>query len=243
VARWGMVIDLRACVGCHACAVACATEWDVPAGQGRTHVRETPIVGTFPALKSSVFVAQCNHCDHPPCVPACPSGATSQGADGIVRIDRAVCIGCGFCLEACPYDARYLNPLDRKVDKCDFCAARLERGQEPACVATCTAHAKHFGDLEDPQSGVATLVYELGASRIDTRSAAVGPNVYYSGKPAQLDLVRATFQPRGPRLRFAGTAWRRVLTPLVLTIVGASFLGQAVAFFNQLRTGEQDFED
>jgi tetrathionate reductase subunit B len=242
VARLGMVIDLRACVGCHACAVACATEWHVPAGLGRTHVRETPIVGTFPSLQSSVFVAQCNHCDHPPCVTACPSGATSQSADGVVHVDRAVCIGCGFCVAACPYDARYLNPHDRKVDKCDFCSARLERGQDPACVATCTAHAKHFGDLEDPQSDVARLVFDQGAARIDDASAPVGPNVYYAGRPAQLDMVRRTFAPRQSALPAAGKAWR-VLTPLVLTLVGASFLGQAVAFFNQLRTGEQDFED
>jgi tetrathionate reductase subunit B len=243
VARWGMVIDLKACVGCHACTVACATEWDVQAGEARTHVRATPVVGTFPDLQSSVFVAQCNHCDRPPCVAACPSGATSQGGDGVVRIDRAVCIGCGFCVEACPYDARYLNPKDRKVDKCDFCAARLERGQEPACVATCTAHAKHFGDLEDPRSEVARLVYEQGARRIESPAAAVGPNVYYRGKPAQLDLVHATFAPRASRMPVAGTAWGRVLGPLMLTMVGATFLGQAVAFFNQLRTGEQDFED
>jgi len=237
-----MVIDLRACVGCHACTVACATEWNVPAGQGRTHVRQTALAGRFPALQASVFVSQCSHCDRAPCVAACPSGATSQGADGIVRIDRAVCIGCGFCVEACPYDARHIDARDRKADKCDFCSARVERGQEPACVATCTAHAKHFGDLEDPQSEVAKRVYEGGANRIESASVAVGPNVYYGGTPAQLGLVRKEFPPRRPRLPVSGTAWR-VLTPLVLTMVGASFLGQAVAFFNQLRTGEQDFED
>jgi tetrathionate reductase subunit B len=243
VARWGMVIDLRACVGCHACAVACATEWSVPAGQVRTRVAETPVAGTFPALAASVFVAQCNQCDHPPCVAACPSGASSQGDDGIIRIDRAVCIGCGFCVDACPYDARHIDAVTRKADKCDFCAARLERGQQPACVATCTAHAKHFGDLEDPQGEAARLVYEGGAIRIESAATAVGPNVYYTGTPAQLALVEKSFPPREPRMPLAASAWRRLLTPLVATVVGASFLGQAVAFFNQLRTGEQDFED
>lgn len=243
MARYGMVIDLKACVGCHACTVACATEWNLPAGEARTHVRATPVAGTFPALQSSVFVAQCNHCDRPPCLEACPSGATSQGADGIVRIDHTVCIGCGFCMEACPYDARFLNPLDKKVDKCDFCAARIERGQEPACVATCTASAKHFGDLEDPGSAVFRLVYEQGAQRIESTAVAVGPNVFYAGKPAQLALVQTSFPPRAPRLPVAGTSLSRVLKGLVLTMVGVTFAGQAVAFFNQLRTGEQDFED
>jgi tetrathionate reductase subunit B len=243
VARYGMVTDLRKCVGCHACTVACNAEWDVPAGQARTDVRMTPIAGTFPALRSSVYVAQCNHCDHPPCVPACPSGATSQTETGIVRVDRHLCIGCGFCVEACPYDARHIDRRTRKADKCDFCFSRLERGQEPVCVATCTAHAKYFGDLEDRSSDVSRMVFEQGARRIETKQVAVGPNVYYTGKPAQLDLVHATFPPREPRMPTAATAWMRAFKPLMLAVVGATFVGQAVAFFTQLRNGEKDFED
>ena len=182
MARYGMVTDLRLCVGCHACTVACNAEWDVPAGQARTEVRTTPVAGTFPSLASSVFVAQCNQCDRPPCVDACPSGATSQTASGIVAVDKDVCIGCGFCVEACPYDARHLDRVTKKVDKCDFCLSRLERGQEPACVATCTAHAKYFGDLEDRESDVSRMVFEEGARRIETGAVAVGPNVYYAGR-------------------------------------------------------------
>jgi tetrathionate reductase subunit B len=243
VARYGMVTDLRTCVGCHACTVACNAEWDVPAGQARTRVKATPIAGTFPALTASVYVAQCNQCDRPPCVPACPSGATRQLSTGIVEVDERVCIGCGFCVDACPYEARHLDRETKKVDKCDFCLSRIERGQEPACVATCTAHAKHFGDLEDRRSDVSRLVYEEGARRIETGGVAVGPNVYYTGTPAQLDLVAATFPPREPRLPASATVWRRAFKPLMIAVVGATFLGQAVAFFTQLRTGEKDFED
>jgi tetrathionate reductase subunit B len=243
VARYGMVTDTRLCVACHACTVACNTEWTVPAGYARTRVRTTPVTGTFPTLASGIYVAQCNQCDHPPCVSACPSGATSQLDNGVVQIDRNVCIGCGFCVEACPYDARYINPDTKKVDKCDFCLSRVERGQEPACVATCTTHAKFFGDLEDRRSDVSRFVYEQGARRIETTDVAVGPNVYYLGRAAQLDLVGETFPPRQPRRPAAGRVWKGVVKPLVLAMIGVTFLGQAVAFFAQLHAGEKNFED
>lgn len=242
MARYAMVTDLRRCVACHACTAACNGEWDVPAGHARTRVRQTPVAGTFPKLTASAYVSQCNHCDHPTCVPACPSGATHQGPDGVVHVDKDVCIGCGFCVAACPYGARYLNPATKKVDKCDFCSPRVARGQQPACVKTCTAHAKYFGDLEDPASDVYRMVYAEGARRLETKDIAIGPRVYYLGKPEHVDLVFASFPPQPPRLPLAGETWRRLLKPLVLAAVGATFLGQAVAFFNQLWNGEEDHE-
>jgi len=100
--RYAMVIDLDKCVGCQACSVACSEEWEVPIGYARTHIRNTGIVGAFPHLTSAFHVAQCNQCDHPPCVLPCPTGATYQARDGIVRVDQGLCIGCSFCVEACP---------------------------------------------------------------------------------------------------------------------------------------------
>jgi tetrathionate reductase subunit B len=229
-------------VGCHACTAACNGEWDVPVGFARTRVRPTPVAGKLPKLSSSVYVAQCNHCDRPSCVPACPSGATYQGKDGVVHVDKAVCIGCGFCVDACPYGARYLNPATKKIDKCDFCSARTERGLPPACVATCTAHAKTFGDLEDPSSDVTRMVYHEGARRLETKDVAIGPRVYYQGKAEHVDLVLASFPPHLPRLLAAGEAWKRLLKPLVLLAVGATFLGQAGAFFYQLWKEEEENE-
>lgn len=243
MARYAMVTDITKCVGCQACTAACNSEWEVPAGFARTHVRPTPIAGTFPDLGSTFHVAQCNHCDRPPCVEPCPTGATSQLSNGIVQVDRQVCIGCGYCVEACPYDARFLNPVLKKVDKCDFCSARLERGQQPSCVTTCTAHAKYFGDLEDRSSEVFRFVYDQGAQRLETDAVAVGPNVYYRGKPRHLELLEASFPPRPPRLLAAGQAWRNVLKPLMMTAVGATFVGQAVAFFHQLSKGEDNFDE
>lgn len=243
MARYAMVTDLRKCVACHACTAACNAEWGVPPAHARTQVRTTPLSGSFPRLASSPYVAQCNHCERPPCVEPCPSGATFRGDDGIVRVDDGVCIGCGYCVAACPYDARFISPADKKVDKCDFCSLRTARGEAPACVVTCPANAKHFGDLEDPSSPVHRMVYLEGARRIESAAVAVGPNVYYLGKPEQLDLVEAAFPPHPPRLLAAGQVWRSVVKPLVLVAVGASFLGQAIAFFVQLGKGEKDFDD
>ena len=243
MARFAIVTDLRKCVGCQACTVACSAEWDVPPGEARTRVRATGVAGTFPNLTSSFYVAQCNHCDEPPCVPPCPSGATVQGRNGIVSVDKELCLGCGFCVEACPYGARFIDPSTKTVDKCDFCASRIERGEQPACVATCTAHAKYFGDLEDHGSDVYRMVYGEGARRMETASVAVGPNVYYLGRPEQLDLVQATFPPRAPRTPASADFWHGVARPLVFAAVGATFVGQAVAFFNQLKDGEPDIDD
>jgi tetrathionate reductase subunit B len=158
-------------------------------------------------------------------------------------VDKGVCIGCGFCVAACPYEARFINPADRKVDKCDFCSSRIARGELPACVTTCTANAKHFGDLEDSSSEVHRMVFAEGARRVESATIAVAPNVYYLGKPEHLDLVVASFPPRPPRLLAAGRTWRSLVRPLVLAAVGATFLGQAIAFFVQLGKGEKDFED
>jgi tetrathionate reductase subunit B len=238
MARYAMVIDLRKCVGCQACTVACNKEWDVPLGFARAQLRRTGIVGTFPKLASSFHVAQCNHCDRPPCAEACPTGATRQGVDGIVRIDTGVCVGCGYCVDACPYDARFINPDTHTAEKCDFCAARLERGLELVCVATCPAHAKYFGDLEDSRSEVFHMVFDLGARRLQTEQVTVAPNLYYLGKKSEVDLAFAKFPPHPPRTARAREFWGRVVKPLVMAAVAASFAGQAIAFFHQLNSGE-----
>lgn len=243
MARYAMVTDLRKCVACHACTAACNAEWAVPPGYARTRVRKTPLSGAFPDLTSSPNVAQCNHCDRPSCVPACPSGATYQDEAGVVRVDHDVCIGCAFCVDACPYDARFVSPVTRKVDKCDFCAPRVARGEKPACVDTCPAHAKHFGDLEDRSGEVHRMVFHDGARRVETEGVAVGPNVFYLGRPGHLDLVAKSFPPRAPKAPLAREAWRRLVKPLVLGVVGLTFVGQAVAFFTQLHKGEGDFDE
>lgn len=243
MARFAMVVDLQKCVACQACTVACNSEWEVPAGYARTHVRFAGPEGAIPRLVASPYIAQCNHCDRPACLQACPSGATYQSRDGIVKINRDLCIGCGFCIEACPYDARYLNPVTNKVDKCEFCSARIDNGLQPACVTTCIARARSFGNLEDSGSEVFRMVYERGARRNETEDVHIGPNVYYLGKEANVDLALAGFAPHLPRLVTPAAFWNSWVRPLVLAAIGATFLGQAVAFFRQLMAGEKQFED
>jgi tetrathionate reductase subunit B len=241
--RYAMVIDKERCVGCQSCTVACKSEWDVPEGGARTRVRSTGTQGNYPSLVSTFHVSQCNHCERPTCVPACPSGATYQDAHGIVRVNKDVCIGCGSCVAACPYGARYIDSSKGVVDKCDFCASRLEQGLQPACVLTCPSNAKTFGDLEDPSGKVFNLVYRDGAHRIDSPNVSIGPNVYYLGKPEHIALAAATFPVGRPQTVAAGKVWSAVAKKVVYLAVGATFLGQAIAFFHQLATGEKQYDE
>ncbi len=178
-AVWGMVIDLRKCIGCQACTVACSTENQIPIGKFRT------IVSTYEVERSGIsrrvnLPRLCNHCEKPACTQVCPTQATYKRADGVVVVDNTMCIGCGYCIQACPYEARFINPLTRTADKCTFCLHRIEAGLYPACVETCVGEARVFGNFNDPQSEVSKLVsqYPVGVLK---KSMGTEPMVYYIG--------------------------------------------------------------
>jgi len=177
MARFGMVIDTRRCVGCMACVVACKTENEVPAGLNRDWIT-TEVSGRFPTLALEIRSERCNHCDRPPCVACCPTGASHVEEFGeVVLVDPELCIGCKACLASCPYDARFVHP-DGYADKCTFCIHRVKDGREPACVAVCPTRCMHFGDLDDPESEVARLLVSRPHHSI-LPEAGTGPRIFY----------------------------------------------------------------
>jgi tetrathionate reductase subunit B len=213
--RWGMVMDLRKCIGCRACTVACKAENNVSLGRFRAVIQEQTY-GTFPNTKKAFLPLMCNHCEGnekdgvPPCVTACPEypgkrltyispngdkiryrgGATYKRPDGAILIDKELCIGCGKCLDACPYGVRSFDPFvkagkdpeKQAADKCDLCVHRVDNGLEPACVNTCQGRARIFGDLNDPDSDVSKLVKEYDLANDEhvlLAEEGTKPNVYY----------------------------------------------------------------
>lgn len=185
-AHWGMVVDLRKCIGCQACTVACIMENDVPEDAFRTHVSVYELVkdGQDPAMV--MLPRLCNHCDDPPCVPVCPVEATFKAENGEVLVDASRCVGCAYCVQACPYDARFINHDTQTADKCTFCFHRTQAGLLPACVETCVGGARNFGDLNDPDSEVARMLRDNEVSVLRPEMHT-NPNVYYIGLDDVLD--------------------------------------------------------
>jgi Fe-S-cluster-containing dehydrogenase component len=154
---YAFLIDNRRCIGCHACSVACKVEHEVPLGVARTWVKYIE-KGVFPEARRTFQVTRCNHCRDAPCVTICPTTALFTRRDGIVDFDGRRCIGCKGCLQACPYDALYIDPRTETAAKCNFCAHRVEVGLEPPCVTVCPTQAIVAGDLDDAGSRIAQLV-------------------------------------------------------------------------------------
>mgnify|MGYP005840978257 CR=1 FL=1 len=176
--RYAMVIDERRCIGCMACIDACKAENDVAPTYFRTRVRNT-VEGKFPHLRQEFRSELCNHCDNPPCVYNCPTGASYKDQNtGMVLLAKEKCIGCKACIAACPYDARYVDHEKGVVDKCTFCSHRVAEGKMTACVTTCVGGSRIFGDLDDPNSTVAQLV-KIHRAEALLPDAGTEPRVFY----------------------------------------------------------------
>jgi Fe-S-cluster-containing dehydrogenase component/formate-dependent nitrite reductase membrane component NrfD len=175
--NYGFVIDNRKCIGCHACSVACKSENEVPLSVSRTWVKYVE-TGTFPNSRRHFQVTRCNHCANPPCVRICPTQAMYQREDGIVEFDNSFCIGCKACLQACPYDAIYIDPDSHTAAKCHYCAHRTDIGLEPACVVVCPEHAIISGDMNDTNSEISQL---LARNDVTVRKPEQGtaPKLFY----------------------------------------------------------------
>jgi tetrathionate reductase subunit B len=175
--RYALVIDSRKCINCRACAVSCRAEHKVPAGKFRNWMNEEHR-GKYPKLIATFEPEQCHHCAEPACVRVCPTGASAQRPDGVVVVDAPDCVGCRYCIIACPYDARFFREDLGVVEKCDFCTRRLARGAEPACVDTCPARVRVFGDINDPGSKLHELL-ERRQYRVKKAEAGTGPQIFY----------------------------------------------------------------
>jgi tetrathionate reductase subunit B len=227
-------------VGCHACVIACKAEWEVPAQYDRNWVYRLGPTMTATGMASTYYPGLCNHCKTPSCVPVCPaepvkmtfkdakSGKTKtmevaatwkDPFNGTVQIDKERCIGCGACRDACPYGARYVdtglkddNSLG-KADKCTYCMPRVAEGLEPACVQTCLARARIFGDLDDPNSEPAKYV-KKGAVGLTSKAVQIGPNgMYFASKKGDMELLMKAAPQELPKVSLR----RNLLSTMSLT--------------------------
>jgi len=152
-ASYGLVIDTTKCTGCQACVKACNLRNDLPGEQSYIYGR----VKGDEHLRWFLMV-QCQHCADPPCATVCPTNATYVRDDGVVLVDQELCVGCKYCIYACPYDARVFDEHRGVADKCWLCLDWVLAGGEPACVHACIPGARIFGRLDDPDSAVSQLV-------------------------------------------------------------------------------------
>jgi len=189
--KYGWFVDTRRCFGCHACEVSCKSENDVPLGH---YIRQTIYrdIGEFPEVARVFLPMSCQHCEDAPCIKACPCGALHKESGGTVAVDYETCCGHGSCVDACPYGAIYMDPVANQAVKCHNCYHRLESGMEPACVPTCPAEALHFGDLNDPDSGISTAIE--GAKEKDVELVQIRvkketkPRMWFAGPgPAEIE--------------------------------------------------------
>lgn len=179
MANYGFAIDLRKCIGCHACTIACKSEHQIPVGVNRCWVK-TVEKGAFPDTSRFFFPVLCNQCDDAPCVSICPTNTLFKRRDGIVDFNSDTCIGCRACMAACPYDQLFIDPNTKTAEKCNFCANRVENKLQPACVSVCPTECRIFGDLDDPESEVAQIL-QREAVTVRRPEKGTKPKIFYIG--------------------------------------------------------------
>jgi len=226
------VIDLDTCVGCHACAVSCK-EWNTggivapltdenpySAGQtgawlNRIHSYEVSAPDDSAHLDRTVyFPKSCLHCEDAPCVTVCPTGASyKRQEDGIVLVDEDKCIGCSLCAWACPYGARELDPGEGVMKKCTLCVDRIYNenipaaDRVPACVASCPASARHFGDFADPHSNVSQITAERGGFDLMPEQACKPTNKYLPPRQKSLEKQNRSQEAALPEAKGGFLNW------------------------------------
>ena len=205
--QYAYVIDINKCIGCGNCVRACKRENSVPEDYFRTWVERYVVnadgvyvdspkgaLEGFEKLNkrfrknikiSRTVPKMCNHCHNPPCIQVCPVGATFKAPEGFVLVDEDYCMGCGYCVQACPYAARFINPVKHKSDKCTWCYHRVQKGLLPACVTVCPQKARLFGDLNDAESEV-SKIFEADQWMVLKPEMHTDPTCFYIGMPREV---------------------------------------------------------
>ncbi|MHC4515278.1 MAG: 4Fe-4S dicluster domain-containing protein [Planctomycetota bacterium] len=199
--RYVFLVDITKCIGCGACVRACEIENNVPKNYFRTWVERytvsrgghvevdsptggrngfQPMITDRETTKAYFVPKLCNHCTETPCVQLCPVAASYRSPDGLILVDEKRCIGCGYCIQACPYGSRFMHPETHTASKCTLCYHRITKGLLPACVKACPADVRKFGDLKKPGDEVAEIIatktVQLMKPELHTE-----PNCYYLG--------------------------------------------------------------
>jgi len=157
--NFAMALDYQKCINCRACEVACKQENNVQLGAHKQRIWVGVVEGSvFGKPYINVYPSQCNHCENAPCVNVCPTNASFYANGGVIRVDPTKCILCKGCIEACPYDARFIDDTTVAVDKCTFCDHRIHTMGTTACQATCPTKVRTFGDLDDENSDLVKLL-------------------------------------------------------------------------------------
>lgn len=177
MAKFGLLVDLSKCLGCGSCTVACQAQNDLHPEEHwlRVEARED---GVFPAVTRRFLPVSCMHCDHAPCISVCPTRANYKRPDGIVLVDESRCVGCKYCVVACPYQVRIFIEERGIPQKCVLCYTRVEKGVLPACVLSCPGGARYFGDFDDPENEISRLRVQKKAQQLRA-DLGTGPNIYY----------------------------------------------------------------
>ena len=172
--KLGIAINLERCVGCNTCANACKMQNNIPMNMLYIRVETDGVdtadgaQGTYPDLSRTYIPVACQHCDNPECVSVCPTGASYRDGNNVVLIDREKCIGCKYCMMACPYGVRSWNAAESVVEKCTLCAHLSKNGELPMCVRTCSAGARFYGDIDDPSSDASKALAAADPASIHT---------------------------------------------------------------------------
>ena len=179
MARYGMLINTKKCIGCYACRVACQRQNNLLPTEDFIRYEEHE-VGTYPNVRVETVPLQCMHCEDAPCAAVCPTHATYITDSGVVLVDEEKCIGCKYCMMACPYGVRSWSPSEHVVEKCTLCGQLTSVGEEPKCVAACCASARFYGDLDDPNSDASKALAAAGADSVHRlKDVGNGPQTAY----------------------------------------------------------------